>query len=112
MRKYRRARHPELDAATQALTRKLADQGRLIEAGWVALRAMAVPKDAPQVQLDEMRQAFFAGAQHLFGSIMTIMEEGAEPTEKDLERVEQINEELSGFIEEFEAKHLPTAGRA
>jgi hypothetical protein len=50
--------------------RKLLDSGCLIEAGWVALRLAAVPMDASALQLDEMRSAFFAGAQHVFASIM------------------------------------------
>ena len=64
----------------EKITRDLVDQGLLIEAGWVGLRMMSVPKDAPQIQVDEMRDSFFAGAQHLFGSIMSMMDPDAEPT--------------------------------
>jgi hypothetical protein len=81
-----------------AVCRKLTDEGRLIEAGWVALRLAAIPSDAPQVQIDEMRKAFFAGAQHLFASIMSILEPGDEPTDKDLERIGQINAELDQYV--------------
>jgi hypothetical protein len=56
----------------EQLSRRLADDGRLIEAGWVALRIQAIPHDAPAVQLQEMRMAYMAGAQRLFASIMSI----------------------------------------
>ena len=96
----------------EKISRELADGGRIIEAGWVGLRELAIPNTAPQTQIDEMRTAFFAGAQHLFASIMTILEPDAEPTEKDLERMSLIHAELEQFRAEFELKHLPTKGRA
>lgn len=54
----------------EQLSRRLADEGKLIEAGWVGLRLAAVPLNAPAAQLEEMRNAFMAGAQHLFSSII------------------------------------------
>ncbi len=87
------------------LCREFTDKGKLIEAGFIGLQFAAIAPDAPPVQVEEMRMAFFAGAQHLFGSIMGILEPDAEPTEKDLERVSLINSELNEFIEQFKA-HL------
>lgn len=84
------------------LSRQLTDEGRLLEAGWVSLRVACDLIDAPQDQLREMRMAFFAGAQHLFGSIMTIMDEDREPTENDLRRMDLINTELEKFIRDFQ----------
>lgn len=100
-----RAQAPEIRAAIDDMTKMLTDQGRLIEAGWVSLRIMSVPDDAPPVQIDEMRNAFFAGAQHLFHSIMTILESGEEPTDNDLSRLDKIDNELRGFIEEFKLRN-------
>ena len=88
----------------------LVDQGRLIEAGWEGLRLTAVAVDAPPNQLDEMRLAFFAGAQHLFASIMGILEPDAEPTETDLRRMDAIDKELKRFIEEFKLRAAPPQG--
>jgi hypothetical protein len=85
--------------------RKLADSGKLVEAGFWGLRIAAIPDDAPQVQVDEMRNAFFAGAQHMFGSIMQILEPGSEATEKDLHRLTLIDIELREFIEQFKRRH-------
>ena len=84
-----------------ALSHQLTDEGKLIEAGWVSLKLAVIPSDAPRVQLDEMRMAFFAGAQHLFSSIMTILEPGAEPTDTDMGRMDQISKELEKFGKTF-----------
>ncbi|MEF2553213.1 hypothetical protein VQ042_17930 [Aurantimonas sp. A2-1-M11] len=96
----------------ERLCRDLTDKGQLIEAGWVSLRLAAVPDDAPATQLLEMRNAFFAGAQHLFSSIMTVLEPDAEPTQADMDRLTRIDEELQRFIAEFAAGNAPTAGSA
>jgi hypothetical protein len=85
----------------EEVSRKLADEGRLIEAGWVSLQAVWVPPDAPPHQVRDMRWAFMAGAQHLWASIMTVLEPDAEPTEKDLERMNLIAAELDKFGEEI-----------
>lgn len=84
-------------AALEKLSRQLADQGKLIEAGWVGCRLKWVPKDAPDVQIVEMRRAYMAGAQHLFASIMTIMDADREPTAADLNRMDLIHKELEAF---------------
>lgn len=99
-------------AFLERLSRELADQGKLIEAGWVGLRVACDLHDAPKDQLQEMRNAFFAGAQHLFSSIMTILEPDAEPTDKDLERMDLIDKELRAFINDFMVRNLPAKGRA
>lgn len=89
----------------ERLTRHLIDQRKLIEAGFIAMRVLAIPADAPPVQIDAMREAFFAGAQHLFGSIMTILDRGTEPTDNDIRRMNWIDAELQNFIEVYAKKH-------
>lgn len=99
-------------AYLERLSRELTDKGKLIEAGWLGLRIACQLEDAPAIQLEEMRNAFFAGAQHLFSSIMTILDPGAEPTDKDLARMDMIDRELKAFINDFSVRRLPTEGRA
>ena len=99
-------------AYLERLSRELVDQGKLTEAGWVGLRLAVMHPDAPADQLREMRMAFFAGAQHLFGSIMGILEPGEEPTDKDCARMGLIDAELKTFIKDFEMRHIPTKGTA
>lgn len=104
--------NPEMLAAVTEVTRKLVDEGKLIEAGWTAFRMLTIPKDAPPAQLDEMRCAFFAGAQHLFGSINSIMSSDDEPTDQDVAGLEQINNELTRFIGEMKLRISRAKGRA
>lgn len=94
------------------ITKKLVDEGKIIEAGWVSLKMMTIPKNAPQIQIDEMRNAFFAGAQHLFGSMMSMLEEGSEETEADLNRMRKIADELDNFIEKYKLRHSTAKGSA
>ena len=88
-----------------SLAKRLTHEGKLIEAGWIGYDKLVLSPNAPQIQRDECRMAFFAGAQHLFGSIMSILEPDAEPTPADLERMSQIDAELRGFLAVFKAKH-------
>lgn len=83
------------------LTKALTDQGRIIEAGWASYRHLVIPAGASATQIEETRRGFYAGAQHLFGSIMSVMEEGSEPTENDLKRMDQIHTELDTFAQSF-----------
>ncbi len=89
---------------TTKLAQLLTDQGKIIEAGWVSYLHNVMPKSAGAVQIEETKFAFFAGAQHLFGSIMTILEPGAEPTEKDMQRMDHINNELRAFAAQLSAR--------
>jgi hypothetical protein len=98
-------------AALETLARKLVDDGLLIEAGWIGLRRACLPPDTGELQLREMRMAFFAGAQHLFVSIMAILEPDAEPTDNDLRRMDLIEKELERFIQKF-GETIQVKGRA
>lgn len=98
-------------AHLERLTRQLADEGRLIEAGWISLRLAAIPLDAPAVQLEEMHKAYMGGAQHLWASIMTMLDPGAEPTAADMHKMDLIAAELDAYANKLMAD-LPTAGRA
>jgi hypothetical protein len=101
-------------AYLERLTRELIDKGLLIEAGWISLRVAAVPLDATPLQLTEMRKAFFAGAQHTFSSIMTMLGPGDEPTDADMRRMSQIESELETFGAQLQAEIMtrgqPTTG--
>lgn len=96
----------------EKLSRELVDKGRLIEAGWIGLRIAAIPLDSPPIQIEEMRNAFFAGAQHLFASIMSILDPGEEPTDADLARMDLIDKELRAFINDYTVRRIVPEGRA
>jgi len=96
----------------EQLTRELTEQGQLLEAGWITMRLAAIPLSTPADRLEQLRMAFFAGAQHLFGSLMNgVLDPEAEPTEADMRRLDLIDRELKTFIREFELRHGPIKGR-
>lgn len=76
--------------------RRAVDQGFVIEGGWQDIKRLTLA-DAPDIQLREMRKAFFAGAAHMYASIINMLEEGSEPTEDDLRRIEMIHVELQAW---------------
>lgn len=89
----------------QRLTEEGADGGCMVELGWRGFVMACNLKDAPPIQLEEMRRAFFAGAMHLFASVLNFLEPGTEPTEKDMNRMTLLSDELNRFQKEFQA-HL------
>ena len=93
----------QIRQAADAIAKEYADKGKLVEAGWQAMRILAIAPDAPEDQLREMRLAFMAGAQHLFGSIMGIMDAGEEPTDADMRRMDLIDKELRAVVLELAA---------
>ena len=96
----------DIDKIANAITEKFSREGKIIEVGWQALRLMSVPTNACDIQLKEMRNCFFAGAQHLFASILNTLDPGREPTDKDLHRMTLIQKELDDFILEYKRENL------
>jgi hypothetical protein len=105
---------PKLRAAVDEATKHLIADGKLIEAGFQSLLMVAYPGRAlmPPDQYHMLRAAFFAGAQHLMGSMMSALDPEAEPTEADLDRMGKIMAELDAFIEQYARDHIKTRGSA
>lgn len=78
---------------------KAAAQGLHIEAMWQATVLAAGLRGAPSVQLNEMRKAYFMGAQMLYTSIMSIFNShpGEDPTEDDFTLMAGLAKELRDF---------------
>jgi hypothetical protein len=66
----------------------------LIEGGFAAFMILVAPTAQPQT-VALLRLAYMAGAQHLFASIMGMMDPGTEPTPADLRRMDLISDELA-----------------
>lgn len=101
----------DIRRAHDQAAKEFVDQGKLIEAGWAGLKATWLAPDAPAHQAKALRYAFMAGAQHVFASIMSVLEAGEEPTDADLRRMDLIATELATFYEEVQ-RDLPTGGQA
>jgi len=83
-----------------AVMKKWSDEGKIIEGGWQAFCIVSL-SDAMEVQRRDMRKAYYLGAQHLWASLMNILEPGAEPTAKDEQRMQLIDDELKAFVDEI-----------
>jgi hypothetical protein len=73
---------------------------------WDGFSRKVMPADAPQVQRQEMRRAFYAGAQAILHGVIAAFAPESEPTVEDLQIMADLDNELSAFAE------LVKAGRA
>jgi hypothetical protein len=75
------------------------NKGLLIEAGFQGLRFGLYQEGYSEKMQEELRFSFFSGADHLFTSIMSLLETDREPTEADMIRMDMIHSELEEFRE-------------
>lgn len=70
---------------------------------WEAYRASAIPGQAPSVQVQETRRAYYHG----IGDLLELLLQGLHPTadvyEEDEELMEEIQSELYDFFKEVQA---------
>lgn len=94
------------------ITKRLTDEGKIIEAGWEGLKLCGgMSPNATQAQLEEHRMTFFAGASHLFASIMAMLDSGTTDTPGDLSRITKIHIELQKFEREFQSRLMKARGK-
>lgn len=87
------------------VVKQMIDEGKLIEAGFEALMINAYGHQIIDERTrNEMRDVFFAGAQHLHGSIFQVMDEGEEPTEDDMRRMTNVHNELMAFLADYKKR--------
>lgn len=91
----------DIKQIVETVTKKLVDEGKIVEAGWQGMKMLSISPQAPEDQLREMRFAFFCGAHHLFASIMNMLSEGGEPQSEDESRMDNIAGELKEFEREL-----------
>lgn len=90
------------NALCTKVAKDLVDRGLIVRAGCKVLLAMNLPED----RTEALRFAFFAGAEHLYGSLMAVMDADREVTERDLACVSKIHAEL----EEWRKIAMATVG--
>lgn len=101
-----------IEQAAAGLTKELIARGKLLEAGFALFAQYVIPKDAPPDQVRDMLLAFMAGAEHLYSSMMSSLDAGAEPTEADMQRMEMIHRELDEWRGKLSEQINPAKGRA
>jgi hypothetical protein len=72
---------------------------RMLEA-WNDYSDKFIPKEAPAIQLNEMKKAFYAGAEILLFKMIIAFAPESEPTEADLQIMDDLHTEIKKFNEE------------
>lgn len=107
--KRKRERMTPVEKLAEEMTHRLVDEGLLIRAGFLGYLVAAFPDGCPEAQRHEMEQAFMAGSLHLWRSVMSFLDPGEEPTDKDLRRMDLIEKELGRYEEVLKARAAMTA---
>lgn len=76
---------------------------KTIAQAWAEFRDTVIPVDAPQVQLQEGRKMFYAGALTLLNMQMEGLDPGADPTDADMDRMDGWADELAAFGKALQA---------
>lgn len=69
----------------------------LIAEQWDSFARAVLPRDCPSVQRQEMRRAFYAGAQGVLHGVIAAFAPESEPTAADLQIMADVERELSDF---------------
>jgi hypothetical protein len=77
----------------------------VIGAAWRDFRLKVIPLDAPQVQVQESRRAFYAGANALLVGIIGMLDPGDDVTTKDLAGMDALAAELEQFARDILEGH-------
>jgi hypothetical protein len=97
--KRKEERMSPVDRAALELTRKLANEGKLIEAGFAAYVAVnKIGIDDPA--LPKLRDAYMSAAEHLWSSIMATLDAGEKETPADMRRMDAIQAEIDVWREQ------------
>ena len=102
----------ETEKLAAAITMKLAREGKILEGGWRAFELICVAENMPDVQRSDLRIAYYAGCQHLWASMMGIMDPGEEPTDADMNKMELIDNELKAVAAELKLRLGRSKGNA
>lgn len=88
---------------------------KYIEEGWRNYRRLCVPRTATPEQVQEFRQAYFAGASILHLTVQKALSPGPGETAGDLHLMQAIQTELDAFGQALDRKIIggdPSAMRA
>jgi len=100
------------DEVGRELTRRLIEQGALIEGGFAAFLSQVI-KNASTETIAMLRIAYISGAEHMFSSMMTVMDVGEEePTEADIHRMNKIHEEVERYRAQLQLLTTQSRGNA
>lgn len=76
---------------------------QLMAEQWDSFARAVLPANCSTVQRQEMRRAFYAGAQAIMFKVITSLAPDSEPTGEDLQMMMDLGRELSDFAEAVKA---------
>lgn len=89
-------------AYVERVVKELIDRGRPVEAGWMSYKIHVMPIDAPPGQFEECRRAFYAGAVHLFASVLRAVESDED---KGHDTLDKMRAELRLYHQDLLERH-------
>lgn len=90
----------ELDKLLNQTARGFAESGKLVEAGW---QGFAHAFDAPPDKAGFLHFVFFAGAHHVYSSLIAMLMKDQEVTEADIDLYQKVGKEMHEFGEVLRA---------
>lgn len=72
-----------------------------LKEAWSKYKSDIIPKNASDTQISETKKAFYSGAMCLFIILNKNIDEGTEPTEKDLSLLDNITIEFDEYRKEL-----------
>lgn len=67
---------------------------------WATYAERVLPAGASDVQRQETKRAFYAGADGMLTSLLRLFGEGDEPTPEDLDLMQDVQDEIKAFVQE------------
>ena len=77
-----------------------------IAEAWAITAATIIPEAAGETQRNDLRTAFYLGAGSFFDVLVHFLDDGDEPTEADMRRLDALYAELVAFKQQAIAKGL------
>lgn len=100
----------EVRKAAEAIQKRLLEEGHALQGGFMAYCLVrGVSNEAVR---ERVRDAFMAGAESCFTSMMMGLDEGKEPTDDDMRRMSMIWSEIEAWRKDRELEFAPPGGSA
>lgn len=109
--KRRNDRMTEVEKLAVKMHHDLANQGKVLAGGFEALKILnAEMVNSSDIPL--MEHCYYSGADHVIMTLLNVLDEGNEPSERDMKRFDQIMEELLRWREAATFRYRKPEGSA
>lgn len=93
------------------LTNRMADQGQIVAGGFAAYRETMILGASPET-VAAHRLVWIAASDHLYSSMMLILNSESEPRDQEMRRMDILHAEIVALRNEMELTVAPIKGRA